>query len=210
ARIRRDPRRYRQQRSAPLHSPRYELPQHKPADQSDQPDRVPENAPRGPDGPIRLQPVRCGQRPKGPSCLAKPFANALTAQQRAPPVFVVQVPFDSTPEPLFDRDRGAPTQFGTDAGRVDRIAAVVTWPVGNKGDQPVMRRGFWAQMVHMGANGPHQIYITRLILATDVIAAAQAALLQGTQQRVGVILDIKPVAHVASITIDWDRSAMQS
>ena len=66
-----------------------------------------------------------------------------------------------------------------------------------------------AHFVQQGAYLVDQVDIARLILAADVVAAADLAARQHGQQGIGVVFDIKPVADVCPSAINRDRFARQ-
>ena len=61
----------------------------------------------------------------------------------------------------------------------------------------------------MRADRADEVDVPGLVLAADVVAAPVFALFQAQKQRVGVILDVKPVAHVPAVAVDRDRLARQ-
>ena len=63
--------------------------------------------------------------------------------------------------------------------------------------------------VQNGAERFDQIEVRPLILAADIIAAPQGAPVHHRQQRLGVVFDIEPVAHIAAIAIDRQRLTRQ-
>src|SRR6056297_2153379 len=127
-----------------------------------------------------------GKRASDLACLAQPFADAVAVEQRAPPVLVRQIPVDGARQPLLDRDRGLPAQLIPDAAGVDGITQVMSGPVRDEGDQPVMRRALGAALIQQGADRADQIDIAPLVVATDVVAPPQRALFANQQQGIGV------------------------
>ena len=109
--------------------------------------------------------------------------------------------------PSSTRDRGPPAQFRADAGRVDGIAQVMAGAVGHEGDLVGIGRGLRALLVKDRADRAHKVDVAPLVLAADVVGAPDRALCQHRQQRIGVILDIKPVADVLARAVDRDRLA---
>jgi hypothetical protein len=99
-------------------------------------------------------------------------------------------------QPLLQRHRGAPAQLVADARRVDGVAQVVAGPVGDEGDLVGMgaalgraRRGSRRSCARGRCCAPRS--------RRRCCRCARPPLFASTsQQRVGVILDIEPVAHV--------------
>ena len=75
--------------------------------------------------------------------------------------------------------------------------------IGDKGDLIGVRAArLWAHIIQNGKQRLHKLKIAALIFTANIIAAVQRAFLQNGQQRIGMIFDIKPVAHIGSIPID--------
>ena len=76
-------------------------------------------------------------------------------------------------------------------------------PVGDKGDKigigACIAR---AQSVQNTAQRFNQFKVRVFVFTTDVIATPQHALFQNQQKRVGVVLDIQPIANIAPIAIN--------
>ena len=56
----------------------------------------------------------------------------------------------------------------------------------------------------------HDVEIGALVAAADIVGLADRAALQDERERVGVILDVEPVANVQAIAIDGQRLAREA
>jgi len=82
----------------------------------------------------------------------------------------------------------------------------MTGAVSDKGDLVgVAPAGFGAQIIKDRAERFDQLKVGALILAADVVTAAQLALVHHQQQRVGVVFDKQPVADVRPVAVDRQR-----
>ena len=60
----------------------------------------------------------------------------------------------------------------------------------------------------MGAEDLDHLDIAQVGVAADAVGLAEPAFLQDGQQRVGVIVNMQPVAHLAAVAIDRDGLAL--
>ena len=97
------------------------------------------------------------------------LAGIRTIHHGAPPVFVGKIPFDclaqTTPE-IFVRP---PAERAFELARVDRIAQIMSGPVGDKRDQISVPEAIAArtQFIKDGADRPHHIDVTTFLVAAD-------------------------------------------
>ena len=126
----------------------------------------------------------------------QPLTDPVAILQSAPPWLVGKIPVHGARQPLVEGDRWPPAELVADPARIDGIAPVVARPVIDEGDQPVVRCARSATVVEDRADLGHNVYIARLVAAADVVRPARPAIRADQQQRLGVILDVKPVADV--------------
>jgi hypothetical protein len=60
------------------------------------------------------------------------FATVAVSEHRVTPFTVLQVPGDGRPKSLVEVTHRAPTELRPEPGRIDRVSAVVAWPIGNE------------------------------------------------------------------------------
>ena len=82
--------------------------------------------------------------------------------------------------------------------------------VGDEGDQVGMGCAFGVAVVQQGADHFDQLKIADLVLAPDVIAAAQCAFEQHGQQRIGVVFDKQPVSNIFPISINRNGKVLSA
>ena len=135
----------------------------------------------------------------------QPIASIDGLSQRLPPLLVVQVPKHGFPKAGLERLPCSPAQFLLDFGRIDRIAAVVARPVRNKADQLASGGRVRINIVNNGANLVYDLEVRPLTTATDIVLAAQSAVCEDPNQGPHMILDIKPIANIATIAVhrEW-------
>ncbi len=146
-----------------------------------------------------------------------PVRTASTAEQKPatgrskslPPVAVVEVPTHGPLKPFLDRHGRTPAEFFAQARRVDGITGVVTGPIAHEGHQITVRPVARCEPVENVADRADQLQVRPLVLAPDVVAAPEHTLFQYEEERVGVILDIEPVANIGSVAVDRDRLARE-
>ena len=82
--------------------------------------------------------------------------------------------------------------------------------VGDEADQAVVRGAGRVHPVQMRADGADDLQVGALVVAADVVALADPALLQHQPQGAGMVLDIEPVADVVAGAVDRQRLARQT
>ncbi len=81
--------------------------------------------------------------------------------------------------------------------------------IGNKRNELAPRSRSGAQFVEQVAHRVHDVDVATLVATADVIRLAQAPLQDDRPQRLHVIFDIEPVAHVGAVAVDGQRLAVQ-
>ena len=82
-----------------------------------------------------------------------------------------------------------------DLGGVDRVAHVMTLAVGDKGDQAL-------GLAELLADQLNDVDVRHLVVTADIIDLADPALADDQVDRLAVILDIEPVAHILALAVD--------
>ena len=120
------------------------------------------------------------------------------------PGLVIEIPLDS----LFDAGLkgfiGFPAEFAFDLGGVDGVALVVPWAVGHRDllvpVAAAVRSGL--QFVEQCAQAIDHFKVGLLVVAAYVVGLAWHAALEHQTQRLGMVIDIKPVADVVTLAVD--------
>src|SRR6056297_2803721 len=163
--------------------------------------------PLAPGGEARWRADHWFRRPRASRARPSPFHRDLA--QGLPPALVVEIPVDRPREALLERHARPPAEFGANARGIDRVSLVVPGPVLDEADEPVVRRPPRPPRVEKRADHPHEVDVSRLVLAADIVAAPDTPFLQNPQQRVRMVLDEQPVAHVLARPVDRDRPALE-
>src|ERR1700727_846511 len=164
--------------------------------------------------PASMTPFICGEscsslsQSPGLGDHAETLARVDLFPQRAPPPLVVEIPAHRLLDAALERFARAPAKLALELGGVDRIAEIVPGPVGDKGNEGVVRAWPRPKFIEDGANAPHHIDVTPFIAAADVVFLADPPAGHGDIERPRVVLDIEPVAHVGSRAIDRQRLAV--
>ncbi|MNO94570.1 hypothetical protein D3C76_861900 [compost metagenome] len=82
----------------------------------------------------------------------------------------------------------------------------------NVGDQAGVRtvRGIWTQFIKQCAQGVNHFDVLLFVVAADVVRLANHAFGDNLVECPGVILDVKPVTNLVTLTVDRKRLAFQS
>ncbi len=124
----------------------------------------------------------------------------LPGLETAPPALVLEVPGDRAGEPVVEARRRRPAQRA-ELGAVDRVAAVVAGSVGDEAD----KRGVGADELDDAAR---QREVVDFMPPADVVDLPRTP---GAERKVDagtVVLDVQPVAHVATVAVDRERGAV--
>src|SRR4029079_17517248 len=127
-------------------------------------------------------------------------------ENRLPPRAGLEIPAHRLGKPGLEALYGAPAELALDLRGIDRVAAIMTRPVGDEGNQllpgALARRRI---VVEQPAYLAHDIDIPALLAAADIVSLAGDTSLDDQGQRASVILDIEPIAHILAIAVDWQR-----
>jgi len=87
-----------------------------------------------------------------------------------------QVPIDRRAQASLKVMARSPAQFAADPRGIDGIAAVMTWPVSNRGDQAIVGCPLWQALIEQGADGFNHLPVVALSVTADAVTAAQLPL----------------------------------
>src|SRR5208337_5136651 len=96
---------------------------------------------------------------------------------------------------------------------IDSVAAVVSWPVFDKGDQSSSRllsAGTRPHFVNKITNCRNDIDVRAFTVSTDVIGLSDPAILQDSPDRRAMVFDKEPVADVHAVAVDGQGLPFQS
>ena len=101
---------------------------------------------------------------------------------------------------------GPPPELPTNLGGVDRIAPVVAGPVGHERLQRAAAGADGRQFVEDVADQIDDLQVRTLVAAADVVLLTKPAGFERQQDTRAVIFDVHPVAHVAAVAVDRERT----
>ena len=126
------------------------------------------------------------------------------ALHMADPIGVGQIPLDGFSDTGLKSFGGLPTQFGLEFAGIDGIAAVVSRTVGDIADLAGVTAaiGPRTHFIEQFANGLHDLDVGFFVPATYVIGLAQTPGLQNPTNCAAMVLDVKPIANLLTISLD--------
>ena len=146
---------------------------------------------------------RCSRKKPKPGSRIDAFA------QRPPPPFVIEIPLDRRRDTGVECFLGAPTEFRFDLAGINRIAPVVPRTVGDMRDQFSPRLFAGPKAIDDVANLLDDGDILHRCATTDIVGFTYAPVFEDQRQRLDVILDVKPIAHLPAIAINRQRPVLQ-
>ena len=123
---------------------------------------------------------------------------------------LVQVPLNGLPQSGFESVGGLPAEFGLNLFRIDGIAAVMAGAVRDEGDEAARvttQRG--GQFIYHIADHLHEMQVGQFVLAAYIVSLPGFAAGENVPQRLTMVADMEPVAHVEAIAINGDGLAAQ-
>ena len=147
--------------------------------------------------------MRCQPSISPPLLLAPCTVAGLSALLgRAPPGLVGHVPVDGGPQALGEVGVGRPpAELALELGRVDGVAAVVAWAVGD----PVEVLGVAAHGLEDHAQDRD---VVLLPVGADEVGLPHAALGEDVPDGAGVVLGVDPVADVLAAAVELGADAV--
>src|ERR1700733_12953362 len=86
---------------------------------------------------------------------AETLAGVDFVPERAPPPLVVEIPAHRFLDPALERLLRAPTKLAFELGWVDRVAEIVPRPIGDKGNEGIVRVWPRAKLIEDSADSSH-------------------------------------------------------
>ena len=120
----------------------------------------------------------------------------VTIDDMLPPVLVLKIPLDRLLDAVLELRLRLPAEFRVDLRRVDGVAAVVAFAVGDVLDEVF-------GLAELLEDGLDDVDVGALIVAADVVNLADATLLQDQFDGMAVVLDVEPVTDVLAVAVDW-------
>src|SRR4051794_14787843 len=142
----------------------------------------------------RRQGLRSGGAAEPAAVVALVVLAVLAAADRRPPPLVLAVPVDRLGEPLLEAAARLPAELAHLVGR-QAVATVVPGPVGHVLDQRLVAAG-------QREDASHHVDVRRLVRAADVVDLARQPVAEHRVDRAGEVLDVEPVAHLATVAVD--------
>lgn len=103
-----------------------------------------------------------------------------------------------------------PAELRSDLRRVDGVAEVVARPVGNEPDQAMVVRKVGAHLLGEEFEElMEQLEVGEFGVAADVVGLPFLSLLQNRPDRLGVVIDVEPFAHLGAAAKDRERLQME-
>src|ERR1700733_15417629 len=96
---------------------------------------------------------------------AETLAGINLVPERAPPPLVVEIPAHRFLNPALERLLRPPAKLAFQLGCVDCVAQIVPWPVGDKGNEGVVRAGRRRKGGKDGADAAHDINVAAFVAA---------------------------------------------
>ena len=119
----------------------------------------------------------------------------VTIDDMLPPSLMLEIPLDRLLDAVLELRLRLPAEFRVDLRRVDGVAAIVAFAVGDVLDEVF-------GLAELLEDGLDDVDVGALIVATDIVDLADAALLQDQVDGMAVVLDVEPVADVLAVTVD--------
>src|SRR3954471_12521471 len=182
---------------------------------------------RVPDPPARMMPfkgriavmsrvvsfrLRAGGREAEPATIV---ADAVGLIPRA----MLEVPLHGRFQAALKTVVRPPAEIATEPARIDGVAAIVSWTIGDELFEIEIARNptvphrriaaRWAQFLERRADAIDNREVCLLVVGTDVVVLPRARRTQHEHDRRAMVLHVQPVADVATVPIDRQRSSVQ-
>ena len=115
---------------------------------------------------------------------------------------MIQIPLDGHANTIFKHRLRQPAQLVVDLGRINGIAHIVSFSVLHMLDQTL-------RLAEIFTDEFYDINIFHLIVSADVVDFSDGSVAQDQINRLTVILDIQPVAHIESLSVYRKRLICQ-
>ena len=127
----------------------------------------------------------------------------LTAYDSLPPLAVVEIPMNRLFYAVLKLCFREPTKLSMGFRRVDGIAHIVTFSVGDVCDEAF-------RLAELFTNQLHDVNIAHFVMPADVVDLSNAPVVNNQVNRLTVIFNIEPVAHVFTLAVDGQRFVVQA
>ena len=117
---------------------------------------------------------------------------------------MVDVPPNCGGKTLFHAMSRLPPQFAADAGWINGVAPVMAWSVRHRCDQFGVGRVVGMELVELSTDASDNLFVGGFAVSADSVAAAGLPLTGGEQQRIHMVFDVEPVAHIEAVSIQGD------
>ncbi len=127
------------------------------------------------------------------------------------PGSVIEVPPDGLGDALLERRGWLPSELAADLGGIDGVATIVSGSVGDERDELAVGDAIVArnEPVEHVADLVRNSQRRPLVLASHVVRFARYAAQRGNVQRLTMVDDVQPVAHVLAVAIDGHGLAFE-
>lgn len=127
------------------------------------------------------------------------------------PLGVGEIPLDGLAEAGLETLLREPVELALDLAGVDGVAAVVAGAILHVSDELRVRamRRVGDKLIQQRAEGVDNVDVGALVVAADVVALADVALLERRDDSAAVVLNIEPVADLLAVAVDRQRLALK-
>src|SRR6185437_17010773 len=115
------------------------------------------------------------------------------------PVAMLHVPAHGPLEPGIERLARRPAEIAPDPRRIDRVAPVVAGPVRHVCDERAVAAVARPRLLECIAEGMDHVDVAALGVAADVVGLAGLAALEHDAERLAMVADVEPVAHLPPV-----------
>ena len=131
------------------------------------------------------------------------FAPVGTVEDGFGPPAVVQVPEDGLADASLEGFLRLPAELALYLARVDGVATVVAWAIGDKGNLFFVLHAVFpgAEFVEETAKRADDVDICPLAVSPNVIGLTRTPLSKNSQQSAAVVLNVEPVSDVHTVSV---------
>src|ERR1700730_13183837 len=128
-----------------------------------------------------------------------------------PPRLLINVPANSLFKSAFKSFFGLPAKLSLKLRRINCVTSVMARPLLDERNQLSPRTGSARfDMIKQVTNTFNHQQIGSFVAATNIVGVANLTMLQHKGQRFGMILHVKPVSHVLSVSINGQRFILET
>ncbi len=93
--------------------------------------------------------------------------------------------------------------------RINRIAAVMAWSIGNIRNLVAVRAFFRHDLIQQIANSVHNVQVLLFVMTTDVVSLSRFTLSHYGVKRTRMVFYIEPVADLVAFAVNRQRFTVQ-